>query len=374
MTHDEHSSDDTPPRRVYRSLFIKVLVLGFVMLVLAGIGSGLAAFMAYDYITRPGVAGAPVRVTIPEGSSGSEIGNVLTKAGLIDHPLFFRVAVRLSRSQKGLHYGDYDIPRGLSPLQIVELLQEGSNIGLTAEEIPDERRVTMPEGLTASQMAELRPDPKAFLDATSDPELIAKTKLTTATLDGFLLPETYFFDKKPTEREVVERLSESFWKEYNDLAAAIPGAADRDPVEVVTVASLIEEEARADGERPLIAAVIYNRLKANMPLGLDSTLQYALNKYGQRMLDRDKEVDSPYNTYKHSGLPPGPICNPGKACLRAAMLPEDVDYLYFVSNADGKTHTFSRTLAEHNKAVGVFRQEIAVQRKTEAREEKNAVP
>ncbi|MDX9975999.1 MAG: endolytic transglycosylase MltG, partial [FCB group bacterium] len=134
---------------------------------------------------------------------------------------------------------------------------------------------------------------------------------------------------------------------------------------IVTIASLVEEESRVDDERPLVAAVVYHRLKQNMALGFDSTLQFALNKYGERMLDADKAVDSPYNTYLNAGLPPGPICSPGIKSLRAALNPADVDYLYFVSNADGKTHTFSRTYAEHNRAVADFRKKIAPQRKAE---------
>ena len=114
-----------------------------------------------------------------------------------------------------------------------------------------------------------------------------------------------------------------------------------------------------------VAAVIYNRLKKNMALEMDSTLQYALGKYGTRILDADKEVDSPYNTYRYRGLPPRPISNPGVASLRAAMDPAEVEYLYFVSNADGKTHTFSRTLREHNKAVARYRREIRQQRRAE---------
>ncbi|HUW61173.1 MAG TPA: endolytic transglycosylase MltG, partial [Candidatus Bathyarchaeia archaeon] len=147
------------------------------------------------------------------------------------------------------------------------------------------------------------------------------------------------------------------------LLAESPLSEGYTPLQVVTVASLIEEEARGAEERPDVAAVIYNRLKRGMPLQLDSTIQYALNKYGQRLLYSDREVDSPYNTYKNKGLPPGPISNPGVASLRAALQPSQADYIYFVSNADGLTHTFSSSNAEHIRAVQRFRREIAPQRK-----------
>jgi len=158
-------------------------------------------------------------------------------------------------------------------------------------------------------------------------------------------------------------MAAQFEKEYAALLEEIPGAAQRDIKEIVTVASLVEEEARVDEERPQIAAVIYNRLNKDMALQMDCTIQYALGKYGQRILYEDREVDSPYNSYLYLGLPPGPISSPGLASLRAAMHPAEVDYLYFVSNADGKTHTFSSTSSEHIRAVRRFRREIAPQRR-----------
>ena len=177
------------------------------------------------------------------------------------------------------------------------------------------------------------------------------------------MPNTYFFDRPPTEREVVDRMVDHFVKVRDDIFAQYPEAAKVDMHKVLTVASLIEEEARLDDERPLVAAVIYNRLEQNMPLCFDSTLQFALGKYGQRMLDKDKEIDSPYNTYKYAGLPPGPISSPGKASILAALHPAEVKYIFFVSNADGKSHTFSETMAEHNRAVAQFRKDIANQRR-----------
>ena len=177
------------------------------------------------------------------------------------------------------------------------------------------------------------------------------------------MPDTYFFDEPPTEREVVERMLDSFLKTRDALYSEFPDAARRNLHEVVTVASLVEEEARLNEERPMVATVIYNRIDQGISLCFDSTLQFALGKYGQRMLDRDKEVDSPYNTYKNAGLPPGPITSPGKASLRSALRPDEAKYLYFVSNADGKTHTFSETMADHNKAVAQYRREISVQRR-----------
>ncbi|HOT49561.1 MAG TPA: endolytic transglycosylase MltG, partial [Candidatus Hydrogenedentes bacterium] len=213
------------------------------------------------------------------------------------------------------------------------------------------------------QASKLFGNPAAFVEAASDPKLIARIGIKATTLEGFLLPNTYYFDRKPTEREVVERMIAEFEKQYASLIAQSPPPEGFDKLAIVTIASLIEEEARVPEERPSVAAVIYNRLQKNMPLQFDSTLQFALKKYGQRLLYEDLETDSPYNTYKHTGLPPGPISSPGTAALKAALRPARADFLYFVSNADGQTHTFSATEAEHLKAVARFRKEIAPQRK-----------
>jgi UPF0755 protein len=335
------------------------------LLVLAA-GAALGGYMIYDHVTRPGVGGESVRVQIPEGVTGSRAGAVLAEADLVEHPLFFRLAIRLDTSGESIKHGTYDLQRGLSPTQLLHRLQEGPDITVS------EYKITIPEGLTMKQMAELFPNPQAFLTAAQDPERIAALGIAAPSLEGFLMPNTYYFDKKPDEADVIDRMLHQFQEEYRRLLETIPDAADRDLMEVVTVASLVEEESRVEDERPLVAAVIYNRLDSGIALYMDSTLQYALGKYGQRLLDRDKEIDSPYNTYRNAGLPPGPISNPGVASLRSAMQPAEADYLYFVSNADGKTHTFSSTIAEHNRAVARFRREIAVQRRELNRQDHDA--
>ena len=212
--------------------------------------------------------------------------------------------MRLDTTGRPIKHGYYELPSGLSPLQILNHLQEGTQWRMPPGEVPDELKVTIPEGLTIVQMAAQFADPEAFGEAAADPQLIARLGLDVPNLEGFLMPNTYYFEEKPDERAVVERLLSHFEHEYAELRKELPETAERDLLEVVTVASLIEEECRVDEERPLVAAVIYNRLKAGMPLDLDSTLQYALGKYGERILNEDKETDSPYNTYRRKGLPP----------------------------------------------------------------------
>ena len=358
-------TDAQQPGRKWSCLRLagKLVLLVLVLVFLGAAALGVGAYLAYEHVTRPGTPGETVAVTIPEGLSGKAVGKVLADRGFVYHELFFRLAMRLDTTGRPIKHGYYELPSGLSPLQILNHLQEGTQWRMPPGEVPDELKVTIPEGLTIVQMAAQFADPEAFGEAAADPQLIARLGLDVPNLEGFLMPNTYYFEEKPDERAVVERLLSHFEHEYAELRKELPETAERDLLEVVTVASLIEEECRVDEERPLVAAVIYNRLKAGMPLDLDSTLQYALGKYGERILNEDKETDSPYNTYRRKGLPPGPISNPGVACLRAALQPAEEDYLFFVSNADGKTHTFSTTMNEHAEAVRRFRREIAVQRR-----------
>ena len=363
MAQDEATGQDgTRPRHSGCWLLFKAFLFAVALTALAGVAAALAAFLGYQHITRPGVRGAEVRVTIPPGATGRDVARILAEQDLVEHELLFRAALRLDLSGKPIKHGRYALHRGLSAMELLHILQEGKTVPLDPSEIPDELKVTVPEGLSIAQAARLFDHPEAFTEAAADPELIARLGIEAPTLEGFLLPNTYFFDAKPTEREVVERMVAQFEREYAALMDQVPPPTDYGKLEIVTVASLVEEEARLDDERAMVAAVIYNRLENGMPLQLDTTLQYALDKYGQRILYEDRDVDSPYNTYRNPGLPPGPISSPGVASLRAALWPANVDYLFFVSNADGKTHTFSTTQAEHLEAVRRFRRVIAPQR------------
>jgi UPF0755 protein len=332
-------------------------------LILFSAAAAFIGFIVYDYLMQPGTPGELVSVTIPKGASGHDVGKLLAEKGLVENAAFFRLAMRLEGSGRPLRQGFYIVPRGLSPFELLERMYEGPKAPWDPEQIPAELRAIIPEGLTIPQAAQLFQNPEAFVAAAADPVLVKRLGLNTPTLEGFLMPDTYYFEQKPSEREVLKRMVEQFEKTYAGLLREFPEAAQRDKLEVVTIGSLIEEEARVAEERPLIAAVIHNRLAANIPLALDCTLQYALSKYGQRILDQDKTVVSPYNTYTRLGLPPGPVSSPGVASLRAALRPADAKYLYFVSNADGKTHTFSETMAEHNEAVARFRREVVIQRR-----------
>ncbi len=382
-------TDETPttelaevvPKKV--RLWARIAWWGLCFVVFIVGSAGLAGLVMYDHVMSPGMPLAEIEVIIPEGASGADVARILADSGLVEHPALFRLAMRLDgtgdtplasfngilhgrrASVKPIQQGAYALYKGHSPLQLLHAIYEGPR----RPEMPDAFKFTIPEGLTIHQMAELFADPEAFIAAAHDPDLVARLALDVPSLEGFLMPNTYFFDKKPTEREVVERMLRQFLDDWNRLTLEFPQARAAELLEVVTMASLIEEEAKVEQERPIVASVLYNRIEKNMTLDMDSTLQYALGKYGQRMLDSDKEVDSPYNTYKNAGLPPGPICSPGLRCIRAALTPADTDYLFFVSNADGATHTFSATIGEHNAAVAKFRTEIRDQRRELQREQ-----
>jgi UPF0755 protein len=347
------------PRLRFWKFIASIYLYVWAGLGLVAVASGLAAFLVYDHVTQPGPEGPKIRFEVPEGATGQEVGRLLREAGLIEHEAFFRLALRLDGSNTPIRHGVYDLPRGHSALQLLHRLHEAPARQL----VVDDYKLTVPEGLSLAQMAELFENPQAFLAAVEDPAWKARLPFEAPSLEGFLMPDTYFFSQVPSPQDAIGRMLDEFNARWARLMAEYPDAAAQDPVALVTLASLIEEEARADEERPLVAAVLYNRIARDMPLQMDSTLQYALGKYGQRMLEADKQVDSPFNTYMYAGLPPGPISNPGLASLRAALSPASVDYLYFVSNADGRTHTFSATYEEHQRAVARYRREIAEQRR-----------
>lgn len=338
-----------------------------VSLVLYGIACGIVlvagaagvGYMLYDHVTSPGVKGPAVEFAVPKGSTGRDVGKLLAGAGLVEYEGFFRLALQLDKSGQPIKHGRYQLNQGLSARELLQQLQEGPARPLEADRV----KVTIPEGLAIAQIAATRPDGEAYQSAAADPVLLERLGLKAPSLEGYLMPDTYFFDKEPDASALVSRQVEHFESVYQQLVKEIPGSEAYDRHTVMTIASMVEEEAKVDEERPQIAAVLYNRIKLGMPLQMDSTLQYALGKYGQRMLNEDKEVDSPYNTYQNAGLPPGPISSPGAASIRAALAPAQVDYLYFVSNADGKTHTFSSNLKDHEVAVARYRREIAGQRR-----------
>jgi UPF0755 protein len=285
-----------------------------------------------------------VQVEIPRGASTGEIGELLEEQGAIRSATAFRWLARIRGKADKIQAGRYEIQTGLGAPEVLELLVEGRTRLL---------RVVVQEGLTAADAAEVVARQAGFTTAeylalARDSSLTDSLGVPGPTLEGYLFPETYFVDPEISARAFVELQIETFRKAFEPEIEKRAQAQGFTAREIVTLASIVEAEARLPNERPVISSVYRNRLARGMLLEADPTVQYALGGHRERVLYKDLEVDSPYNTYRNPGLPPGPIGNPGRASLEAAVAPDSTPYLYFFWIGDSLgTHTFSETYEEH---------------------------
>ena len=293
-----------------------------------------------------------VRVSVPSGSSFAAAVDSLARAGIISSPRIFRLYASVRGRDRDLKAGTYVFEPGASWNDVLDALTRGKGLVHT---------VTIPEGFALSSIAQtigraLSVPAESIVSAATDSALRQRLDVPTPTLEGYLFPDTYTFAAGTSPQEVVRMLVARFervWKpEWNARLQEL--AMSRH--DILTLASIIEKEARLAEERPVISAVYHNRLKIGMLLQADPTVQYALGKHVDRVLYKDLEVDSRYNTYKHTGLPPGPIASPGAASIEAALYPASVPYLYFVAHPDGH-HEFRQTFAEHAQARAQIRRE-----------------
>jgi UPF0755 protein len=310
-----------------------------------------AVWLAWQHETRAFklMAGTPaVKLVVPPGSSAGAIGRKHEELGLVRHPLLFVALVRARGVGGQLKAGEYALEGPLSLEDMVRVMAEGEVV---------RHEVTIPEGRTLEETAALvgkaGVDAKKFLAAARDPEPIRDLDPDAEDLEGYLFPDTYHVPlASDTARALVRRMLQRFREVVGPELTRIEkkGLTVR---EVVIIASLVELETAAVEERPRIAGVFLNRLEKRMLLQTDPTVIYALKQEGRwngNIRRRDLEMDSPYNTYRHAGLPPGPIGSPGREAILAVLDPEETRDLYFVSRNDG-THQFSETLREHNRAV-----------------------
>lgn len=287
-------------------------------------------------------------VTVPFGASTREISQILEKQGIVRNRIAYELYVRLNPRQRMAKSGRYLLSPGMSVPRVVAELTQG-----TANDI----QITIPEGLTNREIANLLAakgivNRDVFLKQLEDrsfiSEILGDIPLND-TVEGYLYPDTYRFSVSADEKEIISTMLHRFRQIYETHLKQIPKERIQ---EVLIIASIVEEEARKADERPIIAGVFYNRLKQGYRLQSCATVQYALGKHKEHLLYQDLQISSPYNTYRHSGLPPGPITNPGLSSLLAAAHPAQVSYLYFVAKADG-SHIFSNTYQEHLRAQGV---------------------
>ena len=327
-----------------------LIALVVVVVVVAG-GAALLATYAFNRMQQPykGFSEPTRLVEIPSGSGASEIRRRLVEAGVVSDELAFRAALVWTGQSRALRAGEYRFDRPMTVVEVIDKIARGEVYG---------HPITFPEGLTIREMAAIYQSSgfgtaAAFIEAAGDRSLINDLDPAARDLEGYLFPETYTLPRGTPVSKLIAMMVARFRDTYGDLEETRSGALKLSLRELVTLASLVEEETGKAEERPIVAAVYRNRLIRNMPMQADPTVVYALVKagtYDGNIRRRDLAFDSPYNTYKYPGLPPGPIASPGRAALAAALAPADVNYLYFVSRNDG-SHVFAETLAEHNANV-----------------------
>jgi UPF0755 protein len=321
------------------------------LVVLLAIAAAAGAWWVYSRAQAPyrGAADAETFVDIPSGTGPVGIGSRLVEAGIVQDAWTFRVAVLLSGRARELKAGEYRFDAPMTALAVVDKIARGDVY---------KRLLTFREGLTIGEMAavfEERGFGKAadFTKAAQNAALIHDLDPVARDLEGYLFPETYALPRHTPASEVVAQMVAGFKKAFDQSLRAAAAADGLTVRQAVTLASLVEKETASGEERPLVAAVYRNRMKIRMGMQADPTVIYALlkaGKYNGNLSKADLQFDSPYNTYRYAGLPPGPIAAAGRASLAAAVKPAAVDYLYFVSRNDG-THVFATTLSEHNKNV-----------------------
>lgn len=341
--------DREPPRR---SRLGRVVLVAIVLALLVG---GLGAFFIQRKIDPPGAPGSVVTVEIPRGSSTARIAAILDQQGVITSATAFRYYVR-AKGEEPFDAGTYQLRRNDDFDNVIATMRRGPVVVV--------QRLTVPEGRTLEQIAQLvgrMPGRSAdrFTELVESGQVRSRFQPPgVISLEGMLFPDTYNFEPKDDELAILQRMVAEFDARATKVGVDTPGTGlDVPPYQALVVASLVETESKVDADRPKIAQVIYNRLAKGMPLQIDATVLYAREVTGAprrpngRVLFRDLEIDSPYNTYKVKGLPPTPIAAIGEASLAAALNPEPGPWLFYVKFEEDGTHKFATTNAEHNRNI-----------------------
>ncbi|HZP49142.1 MAG TPA: endolytic transglycosylase MltG [Vicinamibacterales bacterium] len=333
---------------------MKKLLALIVLLVAAAAGAGAWLYVRARQPYK-GFAGDEQFVEIPQGAGSRTIGDRLVQGGVVRDQLTFRAALWLTGQGRRLKAGEYRFDRAMTPAEVIDKLARGDVFVL---------HLTFPEGLTSFEMAKIFEShglgpAAAFVDAARDASLVRAIDPDATSLEGYLFPETYAVPRHTDAAKLVRLMVAQFERAWTPALRDAAAAQHLTPHAAVTLASIVEKETAQPAERPTVAAVYENRLRIGMPLQCDPTVIYALElagRYDGNIHKQDLAIESPYNTYRYPGLPPGPIASPGRAALEAAVHPAAADYLYFVSRNDG-THVFARTLDEHNRNVRKFQVE-----------------
>ena len=316
----------------------RLLRAALLLALLAAAAAGGGWLYLRAWLERPGPLAAETVVHLPAGTGVASIAGRLAEAGAVDHPLLFRLGARLTGRDRELKAGEYALRPGMSPASIVDLLSRGEVLL---------HKVAVPEGLTVREVWAL----------LASSEVLAGD-LPPPPPEGTLLPETYLVPRGEARGKVAGRMREDMRRELEAAwASRAPDLPLRTPEEALTLASIIEKETRVPAEYPLVASVFVNRLRRGMRLQTDPTVIYGVSRgrpLGRGLRRSELQTLTPYNTYLIAGLPPGPIANPGRGALAAALRPADTGYLYFVADGTGG-HAFARTLEEHGRNVARWR-------------------
>ena len=339
-----------------------VIISLLIVFTIVGVGAGYWHFMGGVGSSSGGSTttiayGDPINVEIASGSTVASIADQLEEAGVIDSAVTFRVRVRLANAEDSFMAGYYQMYAGMSHDDVIAMLKEG----------PPRRdvvRVTLPEGRSIDRMALILEESMNFdaeeftqLGKTGSEQFADEFPFLIGafnnSMEGYLFPDTYEFFQDATAEEVITQMLRRFESVWDSLDAPTGPAADMSAADLVTIASLVEMESSLERERPLVASVVYNRLAINRRLQFCSTVQYLLpgeERQRLRLTYAQTEVPSPWNTYLNEGIPPGPISNPGRQALSAALHPADTNYIYFVLTGTDGSQTFASNTAEFNRA------------------------
>lgn len=354
-------SSELKPNRLLKIFKVFILIIVIMLVLLAG-----TAFFAWRYVQKelkPVVAAEQVvRFTIPAGSSSSKITHILADNGLIRSSTMFWYYLKYTKEGNQFKAGTYEMKPGLTKTEIIDRLNNGDIVK------EDVLRFTIPEGFNVEQIADKLSSQKivsktAFLDMADSErnyscgwtDKIPEVQGIKHRLEGYLYPDTYEMKKGSTVEAVLERMLCEWDNKLEQLPVDWHEQLEKKALsfhELLTIASLIEREVVVEEERAVVAGVIYNRLKEKMPLQIDATVQYLFNEPKERLYEKDLKVKSPYNTYLHTGLPPGPIASPSLASIKAALYPKETKFLYYVTKKDGTSaHLFAETFAEHKRNI-----------------------
>ena len=306
-----------------------------------------AGFFYHQATVSVGENTQTIILSIPPGATLKKISKDLQSLSLIRNASAFRLLANIRQKQTHIQVGEYELNQSMLPMDILKAITSGKTVL---------HPVTIPEGYRISEIAELLTETisinkEIFIKETRNKDLLNKLNITSKSLEGYLFPETYHFSKHTSEKKIIQTMLNTFQQRMKTKKIQHQiQSSDMSLHEIITLASLIEKETGMNGERKHISSVFHNRLKRKMRLQTDPTVIYAIENFDGNIRKKDLNIDSPYNTYRHKGLPPGPIASPGIKSIVAALNPIKTNHLYFVSKKDG-SHQFSSSLKEHNRAV-----------------------